>query len=215
MKKFLALTFCIIMPLAAAAGVNSYKITNDRGSLPGVKPGTGLNAPYLGLSDSLTRTEVLNVDDIRGRLQEDREIIKHDFDETSKLMDVVKRRNLHKARELRNLHDTTDLMDTIDNVMERTRSESYLLAVYDRVTNREAQQDAEELIRENYAGLAALTGYDVESAQRIARDSRLKELAALATKVEADIQRIADRYQALGKEQSAGSRDYEELRTLQ
>lgn len=200
MKKLLATLCCIIIPLVAIAGDNSYKITYDRGSLPGVKAGTRLSVPNLGLSSSLATAEVLNVDDICDRLQEDREIIKHDFDETSTLMDVLKKRNLHKATGLRNLHDVTDLMNAIDNVMERTASEGYLLAVYDRVTSREAQQDTEKLIREHYADLADLTGYDVESTHEIARGSRLKELAALATKVEADIQRIADRYQALKKE---------------
>jgi hypothetical protein len=200
MKKLLATLFCSIMPLVVAAGDNSYRITYDRGSLPGVKAGTSLSVLYSGLSGSLTSAEVLNVDDIRGRLHEDREIIKHDIDETDKLLEVLKKRNLPNATDLRNLHDAEDLMNAIDNVLERTGSEGYLLAVYDRVTSREAQQEAEKLIREHYADLAELTGCDVESAHWIARGSRSKELATLAKKVEADIKRIADRYQALKKE---------------
>jgi hypothetical protein len=191
MKNFLATLFCIIIPLVALAGDNSYKIAYDGGGLPGAKAGTGLIVLRLGPSGSLTSAEVLNVDDIRARLHENFERIKHDHEETSKLMEILKERNLH---------DATDLMNAIDNVLERTGSEGYLLAVYDRVTSREAQQDAAKLVREHYADLAQLTALDAESAHIIACGSRSKELAALATKVEADIQRIADRYQALSKE---------------
>jgi hypothetical protein len=200
MKKFLATLFCISLPLVAVAGDNGYRITYAGGSSPGVKAGTGLSVLSLGPSGSLTNAEVLNVDDIRGRLHEDFERIKHDHEETSKLMEILKEWNLH---------DAADLMNAIDNVAERTSSEVYLLAVYDRVTSREAQQDAAKLVREHYADLAQLTALDAESVQMIARGSRSKQLAALATKVEADIQRIADRYQALSKEQSA--RTSEEL----
>ena len=191
MKKFLVTLFCISIPLVAVAGDNSYKITYDGRSLPGVKAGTSLSVLRLGPSGSLTSAEVLNVDDIRARLHENFGRIKHDHEETSKLMEILKERNLH---------DATDLMNAIDNVLERTGSEGYLLAVYDRVTSREAQQDAAKLVREHYADLAQLTALDAESAHMIARGSRSKQLAALATKVEADIQRIADRYQALSKE---------------
>jgi hypothetical protein len=198
MKKLLATLFCIIMPLVAAAG--DKRMTYDRGSLPDVKAGTGLSVPYSGPPGSLTSAEVLNVDDILSRLHKDREIVKHDIDETDKLLEVLKKRNLPNATDLRDLHDVEDLMNAIDNVLERTGSEGYLLAVYDRVTSREAQQDAERLIREHYADLAELTGCDVESAHWIARGSRSKELATLAKKVEADIQRIADRYEALRRD---------------
>jgi len=137
------------------------------------------------------RSEALNLDDIRGRLHDDFERIKHDHEETSKLLEVVKGWNPR---------DATDLMNAIDNVAERTSSEVYLLAVYDHVTSREAQQDAAKLVRERYADLAQLTALDAESVRVIARGSRSKRIAALATKVEADIQRIADRYRTLGKE---------------
>jgi hypothetical protein len=163
----------------------------DGGSFPGVKAGTGLSVLSLDPSGSLTNAEVLNVDDIRGRIHEDFERIKHDHQETCKLMEILKEWNLH---------DATDLINAIDNVAERTGSEVYLLAVYDRVTSPEAQQDAAKLVREHYADLAQLTALDAESAHMIARGSRSRRLAALATKVEADIQRIADRYQALSKE---------------
>jgi hypothetical protein len=42
MKKFLAVIFCIIMPLVGIAGDNSYKIKYDGGTLPDTKAGTDL-----------------------------------------------------------------------------------------------------------------------------------------------------------------------------
>ena len=40
MKKVLAVFLCVLFPAVAFAGDNSYKITYDGGSVPGVKTGT-------------------------------------------------------------------------------------------------------------------------------------------------------------------------------
>jgi len=40
MKKFLAVLLCVLFPIAAFAGDNSYKIVYDGGSLPNIKAGT-------------------------------------------------------------------------------------------------------------------------------------------------------------------------------
>jgi hypothetical protein len=42
MKKTLAMTLCILVPVAVFAADNSYKITYDGGSLPDMKSGTGM-----------------------------------------------------------------------------------------------------------------------------------------------------------------------------
>jgi hypothetical protein len=188
MKRFLVTLFCLSVPFAAVAGDKSYRTMYDGGSSRGVEAGTGLSVLHFDPMGSLPGAEVLNLYDIRGRLHEDFERIKRDHEET---MEILKKWSLR---------DAADLINTIDNVAERTSSEVYLLAVYDRVTSPEAQQDAAKLVREHYADLAQLTALDVEVVHVIAQGSRSKRVAALATKVEADIQRIADRYRALGKE---------------
>jgi hypothetical protein len=188
MKKSLLTLFCLSIPLVAAAGDTNYRTMYDAGSARGPKAGTGLSVLRLGPGGLLPSAEVLNLDDIRGRLHEDFERIKHDHQKTMEILKEWSRR------------DAADLINVIDNVAERTSSEVYLLAVYDRVSGPEAQQDATRLVREHYADLAQLTTLDAETVRLIARGSRSKRVAALATKVEADIQRIADRYQALSKE---------------
>jgi hypothetical protein len=40
MKKFLAVLLCVLFPITAFAGDNSYKIVYDGGSLPNIKAGT-------------------------------------------------------------------------------------------------------------------------------------------------------------------------------
>jgi len=42
MKKTLAMTLCILVPVAVFAADNSYKMTYDGGSLPDMKSGTGM-----------------------------------------------------------------------------------------------------------------------------------------------------------------------------
>ena len=42
MKKILAVLLCILFPICAVAGDNSYKIGYDGGSIPGVKAGTDM-----------------------------------------------------------------------------------------------------------------------------------------------------------------------------
>ena len=42
MKKILAMFLCIIFPVSAYAGDNSYKIAYDGGSIPNIKAGTDL-----------------------------------------------------------------------------------------------------------------------------------------------------------------------------
>jgi len=42
MKKILAMFLCIIFPVSAFAGDNSYKIAYDGGSIPNIKAGTDL-----------------------------------------------------------------------------------------------------------------------------------------------------------------------------
>jgi hypothetical protein len=42
MKNFIATLLCLIVPLVALAGDNSYKVAYDGGSLPNVKTGTDL-----------------------------------------------------------------------------------------------------------------------------------------------------------------------------
>jgi hypothetical protein len=169
MKRFLVTLFCLSVPFAAVAGDKSYRTMYDGGSSRGVEAGTGLSVLHFDPMGSLPSAEVLNLYDIRGRVHEDFERIKRDHEET---MEILRKWSLR---------DAADLINMIDNVAERTSSEVYLLAVYD------------------YADLAQLTALDVEAVHVIAQGSRSKRVAALATKVEADIQRIADRYQALSK----------------
>jgi len=42
MKKLLAVFLCIVFPMVAFAGDNSYKIVYDGGSVQGLKAGTGM-----------------------------------------------------------------------------------------------------------------------------------------------------------------------------
>jgi hypothetical protein len=42
MKKILAAILCMLIPVAAFASDNSYKIVYDGGSIPGIKAGTGV-----------------------------------------------------------------------------------------------------------------------------------------------------------------------------
>ena len=42
MKNLIAVILCITIPTMAFAGDNSYKVTYDGGSLPGLKAGTGM-----------------------------------------------------------------------------------------------------------------------------------------------------------------------------
>jgi hypothetical protein len=42
MKKTLAMTLCILVPVAVFAADNNYKVTYDGGSVPDIKAGTGL-----------------------------------------------------------------------------------------------------------------------------------------------------------------------------
>lgn len=133
----------------------------------------------------------LDLDSVFDQLQADRTVMKQDFEETSKLMSTLKKRELASA---------TDLMSAIDNVLERAGSEAALLNVFDRVTDNAAKADAEKLIREHYADLAELTETDMKAVHLVVRDHRTKELTALAMKVEEHIQRIAQRYRVLSKE---------------
>jgi pyruvate/2-oxoglutarate dehydrogenase complex dihydrolipoamide acyltransferase (E2) component len=139
----------------------------------------------------LCHASPLDQDSVFDKLHADRIVMKQDFEENSKLMKAFKKKELISA---------TDLMNAIDNVLERTASEGVLLNVFDRVTSSAAKADAETLIREHYANLAELTETDVEAVHFVVRDHRTKELTALALKVEEDIQRIARRYRALSKE---------------
>jgi hypothetical protein len=148
----------------------------------------------LALSSSPCHAQPLDSDSIHQTIYAERQTLRAYFDETGKLMDLYKNK---KDR----LSDATYLMDTINRLQERTGFEESLLAVYDCVTNVAAQQDADRLIRNLYASLASLTETDVQSAALVVHSSKSKELAALAEKVQADIHKIADRYQALSKEQ--------------
>jgi hypothetical protein len=60
MKKTFAMMLCILTPMAVVAGDNSYKVTYDGGSVPDIKPGTGLNLYIESNQLRLTR-EKLNV----------------------------------------------------------------------------------------------------------------------------------------------------------
>jgi hypothetical protein len=143
---------------------------------------------------SASSTLPLDVDGIHARIRADRELLNRRYQETTALMDVLK----NKKGELR---EVVYLMDAISRVQERVGSERYLLAVYDCVTHVGAQLEAEQLIREHYAELTKLTALDVESAH-VVRASKSKELAALAARVERNVQEIADRYRSLGQEQA-------------
>jgi hypothetical protein len=143
------------------------------------------------LPASVIQASTFDVDKILDTLQAQHEIIKQDFDQTQRLMDAAKKNKTDLA-------DATSLMDAIDHVLERTGAESYLLNVYGYVTDSEAQADTEKLIREQYGHLAQLTAVDVQFAHIVAR-CKSREISALAAKVETDIQKIADRYEALSK----------------
>jgi hypothetical protein len=99
-----------------------------------------------------------------------------------------------------NLRATNGLTDAIANVLERTAYEGWLLEMYNHITNDRAREDAEKLMHEHYADLAKMTVFSVEAAHLVSRSCKTKELCTLAAKVEGDIQKIADRYQALSKE---------------
>ena len=143
------------------------------------------------LVSPLCQATTLDLDGVFDKLHAERMILKQDYEETSKLMKPLKKKKLASA---------TDLMKAIADVLERTGSEGALLSVLDRVTDRQAKADAEKLVREHYASLADLTEMDVEFVKLVARDHKTKELTALASKVQGDIQKTADRYRALSKE---------------
>jgi len=42
MNKFLAMVFCLAMPIAVFAGDNGYKVTYDGGSIPNAKSGSDM-----------------------------------------------------------------------------------------------------------------------------------------------------------------------------
>jgi hypothetical protein len=42
MKKLLAIFLCVVFPVSAFAGDNSYKVAYDGGSIPGIKAGTDI-----------------------------------------------------------------------------------------------------------------------------------------------------------------------------
>jgi len=48
MNKFLALILCLVFPLSAVAGDNSYKIIYDGGSVPEAKAGTNMKLFIVG-----------------------------------------------------------------------------------------------------------------------------------------------------------------------
>ena len=164
----------ISLPGFAADKQPSYKLAHDGSSLSVVKP------------------EAFDADNILGKLQADCDIIKHDSVETAKLMDAF-------DHDKENLVAATDLNNAIDNVLERMAYEGWLLEMYN-LTSDGTREDAEKLMHQHYANLATMTAFSVKSASIVARDSKSKELGALAAKVEADIQKIAKRYQALSKE---------------
>lgn len=60
MKRLLAFFLCLIFPLSAIAGDNSYKIVYDGGSLPNAKAGTDMKLYIVGNSVRITKdkTEV-------------------------------------------------------------------------------------------------------------------------------------------------------------
>lgn len=60
MKRLLAFFLCLIFPLSAVAGDNSYKIVYDGGSLPNAKAGTDMKLYIVGNSVRITKdkTEV-------------------------------------------------------------------------------------------------------------------------------------------------------------
>ena len=61
MKKLLAIILCMVFPLSAVAGDNSYKITYDGGSLPDSKAGTDMKLYIVGNNVRITKdkTEVV------------------------------------------------------------------------------------------------------------------------------------------------------------
>ena len=60
MKKLFALILCVIFPISALAGDNSYKISYDGGSLPDAKAGTDMKLFIVGTSVRImnNKTEV-------------------------------------------------------------------------------------------------------------------------------------------------------------
>jgi hypothetical protein len=92
------------------------------------------------------------------------------------------------------------LTDTLGNLLERTATEGWLLDMYFHVTDKRAIVDAVDRMREHYADLATLTSVDLDKAKLAAGDcTNSKDLCALAVKVQADIQKVLDRYTALSK----------------
>lgn len=55
MKKLLAIMLCILFPISALAGENSYKIAYDGGSLPDAKAGTNMKLYIEGSNIRLVR----------------------------------------------------------------------------------------------------------------------------------------------------------------
>jgi len=175
MRAILAVILCIAMAGFAADKLPSSKLTHSGSSLSAVKP------------------KAFDADNILDKLQIDCEVIKHDFAENAKLMNAFK-------DEKENLVAATDLNNAIDNVLERLAYEGWLLELYNHITSDRARENAGRLMREHYANLAMMTAFSVKSTRIVAHDCKSKELGALAAKVEGDIQKIVDRYQALSKE---------------
>jgi len=175
MRAILAAIFCIAIPLAgfAADKQPSSTLTHDGGSP--VKP------------------KAFDADNLLDKLQLDCEVIKRDSAETAELMDAFK-------DDKENLVAATDLNNAIDNVLERLAYEGWLLEMYKQITGDRLRENAEKQMREHYGNLAMMTTFSVKSARIVAGNCKSKELRALTAKVERDIQKIAERYQALGKE---------------
>jgi hypothetical protein len=63
MKKTLAITLCILLPMSVLAADNSYKVTYDGGSIPDIKAGAGLKL-YIESSQlrlARNKTEVITI----------------------------------------------------------------------------------------------------------------------------------------------------------
>ena len=177
MKRTPVVLLCVAIPVVilAANKQPSSNPTNDTSSLSSVKPKT------------------FDADGIFDNVLADREVIKQDFAETDKLMVALR-------GDKENLAAATEVNDAVADVLERTAYEGWLLEMYNHITNDQAREDAQKLMRGHYAFLATMTAFSVKSVHMVAQDCKLKELCALAPKVERDVQKIADRYQALSKD---------------
>jgi hypothetical protein len=147
---------------------------------------------FLGLIPPFCSAQTIDLGTIRDRIVVEREVFRRHGDEAQKLLDALRSDPPQRL-------EVFALAEVIGRINERRVTEKFFLDVY--AASDGDTQDAEQSVREYYWYLAGLTAIEAELVGDL-QSRKATEVATFAKKIRADIQRVSERYRALGRQPS-------------